>query len=224
MPRKHHPLPSPPCVRRRLLGNSYRPPDTHGHLETVTALLLTVWLSLLSTNVGAPTAPFRGYPGPNHAAFRPPTVPPGQLFSLSTSVPRSTTTFPPSPTATNPRFIAPEPAPYLPPIQTTSGPSAFPRQYNHGRPSQPRFTGACAPMRLHRRLHIHLGSSVRRTLPQCFFLLAVSVLLFQLLTFFSVSSDHRTVLIQPNGSESPSAPEGTSAMPIPPPPFASTNL
>ena len=80
---------SPPHLvfRRRLLRNSYRPPDTHDHLVTVTALLFTVWLILLSTNVGAPTAPFHGYPGPNHAAFRRPTVPPGQLFSLSTSVP-----------------------------------------------------------------------------------------------------------------------------------------
>ena len=32
--------------------------------------------------------PFHGYPGPNHPAFiRPPTVPPGQLFRLPTSVP-----------------------------------------------------------------------------------------------------------------------------------------
>ena len=54
---------------------------------------------------------FHGYPGPNHPAFdRPPMVPPGQLFSLPTSVPRPTTTFPSFPTTTNPRLIAPYPA------------------------------------------------------------------------------------------------------------------
>ena len=54
--------------------------------------------------------PFHGYPGPNHPAYTgPPTEPPGQLFRLPTSVPWF------SPTTTNPRFIAPDPAPELPP-------------------------------------------------------------------------------------------------------------
>ena len=78
--RRHHPLPSPPIFRRRSLGNNYRSPDTAGHLEIATTLSLTVWLILLSTNVGAPTTPSHCYPGPNHPAFpRPPTVPPASV-------------------------------------------------------------------------------------------------------------------------------------------------
>ena len=46
-----------------------RSPDTAAHLEMADAILITVGLIILSTNVGVPTAPLHGYPGPNHPAF-----------------------------------------------------------------------------------------------------------------------------------------------------------
>ena len=39
-------------------------PNTADHLEIASALLLTVWLIVLSTNVGAPTVPFSRLPWP----------------------------------------------------------------------------------------------------------------------------------------------------------------
>ena len=102
--------------RRRPLGKRNCPPGTDGHLEIAPAVLLTMWLILFSTSVGAPTALFYGYLGPNHAAFtRPPTVPPRQLSSLSSSVRRPTTTLSSSPNTMNSRFFASDPALYLRP-------------------------------------------------------------------------------------------------------------
>ena len=77
--------------------------DTADHLEKATALLHTVGLVLLSTNVGAPTAPFSRLPWPEPFRYtRPPTVPLGQLFRLPTSVLTSTTTFPSFPNRNKP--------------------------------------------------------------------------------------------------------------------------
>ena len=49
-------------LRPGVLPQSRLPPVSADHLEEATALLLTVWLVLISTNVGFPTAPFSRLP------------------------------------------------------------------------------------------------------------------------------------------------------------------
>ena len=201
-------------------------PDTADHPEKATALLLTAWLVLLSTNVGAPTAPFSRLPWPKLS--RP--------YQATNDTSRSAFQFTHQRTQANDEFsVFPQPQqtrdlslptqlfsyPPIDRILATYGPSAFFDDTttddlpNH---SSPALARRC--FRLHRLSHIHLGSPPRQSIPQCFFFLVVRVLLVQPSTdSVSVASEHRTVPLQPNGSESSSVPEDISATPMPPPPF-----
>ena len=126
--------------RRRRLGNSNYPPETDAHLEIAAALFLRVWVILLSTNVGAPTASFYGYLGSNHPAFtRPSTVAfqfirqrmqanddclvfpyyskPSNLLSRPSSLPTPLLTGPKPPTALHPLLPTPSRTTYLSTVQ-----------------------------------------------------------------------------------------------------------
>ena len=105
-------------------------PDTADHLEKATALLLTVWLVLLSTNVGPPTAPFSRLPWPE----------PSRLYQVSNGTSRPVFQFTYQRNQASDGFsVFPQPQqthgvsiptklfsnPPTSRIQTTNGPSAF---------------------------------------------------------------------------------------------------
>ena len=220
-----HPSRPPPLPPRRtcrtphallhpdVLPQSRLAPVSAGYLEEATALLLTVWLVLLSTNVGAATAPFSRLPWPKLS----------RQYQATKGISRPTFQFTHQRTQANDEFsVFPQPQqtrdlslptqlftyPPINRILATNGPSAFLDDTttddfpNHGSPVLAR---RC--FRLHRLSHIHLGSSPRRSIPQwvIFFFLAVRVLLIQPSTdSVSFASEHRTVPLQPNGRESPS--------------------
>ena len=121
------------------------------HVEIATALHLTVWLVLLSKNIRAPSNYLLRLPWPKlPACTRPPTVPPGQPFSIPTSVLRPTTTFPsfPNHKTNNGLLLATQLFTYRPfnPIHCHQRPFGFPRRHNNRGPSQQWFTGARASM------------------------------------------------------------------------------
>ena len=207
-------------------------PDTADHLEIAAALLLTIWLIILSTNVGAPTTPFSRLPWPKLSRLYQATKGnsrPAFQFTHQRSLANDDFSVFPQPQQTHGLSLPTQLFSYPPVnrIQTTNGPSAFLDDTttddlpNHGSPALAR---RC--FRLHRLSHIHLGSPPRRSIPQwviCFY--AVRVHLFQPSTgSVSVAREHRTVLLQPNGPESPSVPENTSATPIPPPPYPNISI
>ena len=105
-------------------------PDTADHLEIAAALLLTVWLVLLSTNVGAPIAPFS----------RPPWPEPPRLYQATNGTSRPAFQFTHQRALANDDFsVFPQPQqthglslptqlfsyPPINRIHTTNGPSAF---------------------------------------------------------------------------------------------------
>ena len=207
-------------------------PDTADHLEIADALLLTVWLVFLSTNVGLPTSPFSRLPWPE----------PSRLYQTTNGTSRPAFQFTHQRNLANDDFsVVPQPQQTqglslptqlfsYPPInrtQTPNGHSAFlddtttDELPNQGSPALAR---RC--FRLHRLSHIHLGSPPRRTIPQW-------VVLF-FLRYVSFFSNHRPIFPLPVNTEQfifnptvpnpPSVPNGTSAIPIPQPPFASETL
>ena len=93
-----------------VLPQSRLAPVSADHLEEATAVLLTVWVVIIPTNVGPPTAPFSRLPWPK----------PSRLYQATNGTSRPA--FPlthqralVSPTTKNSRFIAPDPALQLTP-------------------------------------------------------------------------------------------------------------
>ena len=160
-------------------------PDTADHLE-IAAALLTGWLVLLSTNVGAPTAPFSRLPWPEPSRlYQAPNGTSRPAFQFTHKRTLANEDFSVFPNHNKPTVYRSRPSSLATPpnnrIQTINEPSAFLDDTttddlpNHGSPALARHS-----FRLHRLSHIHLGSPPRRSIPQwVIFFLAVRVLLFQ---------------------------------------------
>ena len=211
---------SPPiCPRhRRPSGGSNRPPP-HGLVSAPFDKRWSPYRPIFTATLARTISPIPGHQRylPVSFSVYPPAYPrQRQLFRL------------PQPQRTLGLSLPTQLFSYFPVnrIQTPNGSSAFLDDtttydlLNHGSPALAR---RC--FRIHRLSHIHLGSPPRRYIPQwIIFFLSVRVFLVQpSIDSVSVDREHRIVPLQPNGRESPSVPEDTSATPIPPPPFCLNN-
>ena len=147
-------------------------PETADHLEKATALLIMVWLVLLSTTVGAPTAPFSQLPWPKLSrlcqATNGTSRPAFQFTHQRTQANNDFSVFF-QPRQTHGLSLPTQLLSYPPinQIHITNGPSTFLDDAttddlpNHGSPALAR---QC--FRLYCLSHIPLGSPPRRSIPQ----------------------------------------------------------